>query len=95
MATAKYHVGDRVVLTASLFMVALSLAIFFVFLMFAPPAHGVVPMKKKISVSEQWLATCSRAPRFARPLARAPDALPVLPVGLIELPMPATRRKRA
>jgi hypothetical protein len=64
MAAAKYHVGDRVVLTASLFMVALCLAIVFVFLMFAPPpAHGVTPMKKKISVSEQWLATCSRAPR--------------------------------
>ena len=64
MATAKYHVGDRVVLTASLFMVALCLAIVLVFLMFAPPpAHGVTPMKKKISVSEQWLATCSRAPR--------------------------------
>ena len=97
MATAKYHVGDRVVLTASLFMAALCLAIVLVFLMFAPPpAHGV-PMKQKISVSEQWLATCSRAPRrvFARPLARAPDALDVLPVGLIELPMPATRRKRA
>ena len=39
MATAKYHVGDRVVLTASLFMVALSLAILFVFLMFAPPGR--------------------------------------------------------
>ena len=64
MATAKYHVGDRVVLTVSLFMLALCLAIVSVFLMFAPPsAHGVTPMKKKISVSEQWLATCSRAPR--------------------------------
>jgi hypothetical protein len=63
MATAKYHVGDRVVLTAGLFMVALCLAIVLVFLMFAPPAHGLAPIKKKISVSEQWLATCSRAPR--------------------------------
>jgi len=44
-------------------MVALSLAILFVLLMLAPPAHGVPPMKKKISVSEQWLATCSLSPR--------------------------------
>ena len=63
MATAKYHVGDRVVLTASLFMVALCLAIVLVFLMFAPPAHGVAPIKQKISVREQWLATCSHSPR--------------------------------
>jgi hypothetical protein len=63
MATAKYHVDGRVVFTASLFMVALCLAIVLVFLMFAPPAHGVIPIKKKISVSEQWLATCSRTPR--------------------------------
>src|SRR5262245_54216864 len=63
MAAVKYHVDGRVVLTASLFMLALCLAIFLVFLMFAPPpAHGV-PMKQKISVSEQWLATCSHPPR--------------------------------
>ena len=60
MAAAKYHLGDRVALTASLFMVALCLGIVLVFLMFAPPpAHGVAPM----SVSEQWLATCSHSPR--------------------------------
>src|SRR5262249_35248147 len=61
MAAAKYHLGDRVALTASLFMVALCLGIVLVFLMFVPPpAHGVVaPM----SVSEQWLATCSHSPR--------------------------------
>jgi len=63
MATAKYHVDGRVVFTASLFMVALCLTTVLVFLMFAPPAHGVTPMEKKISVREQWLATCSHSPR--------------------------------
>jgi hypothetical protein len=50
-----------IVLTASLIAGAICLAIVLVFLMFAPPAHGVTPTK--ISVREQWLATCSHSPR--------------------------------
>jgi hypothetical protein len=51
-----------VALTASLIVGAICLAILSAFIVFfAPPAHGVTPTK--ISVSEQWLATCSRSPR--------------------------------
>jgi hypothetical protein len=33
-------------------------------MLFAPPeAHGVERLKQKISVREQWLATCSHSPR--------------------------------
>src|ERR1700730_16040867 len=86
MATAKYHVGDRVedaetgetgtvihppredvaiVLTASLIVAAIGLAILFAFVVFFAPAaaHGVERLKQKISVREQWLATCSHSPR--------------------------------
>src|SRR5262249_19612456 len=54
-----------IVLTASLIVGAICLAILLAFIVFFAPreAHGVTPMKQKINVSEQWLATCSRAPR--------------------------------
>jgi hypothetical protein len=84
MATAKYHVGDRledaetgetstvvhpprehVVLTASLIVAAIGLAILLAFVVFFAPAaaHGVERLKQKISAREQWLATCSHSPR--------------------------------
>src|SRR5262249_5481278 len=54
-----------VVLTASLIVGAIWLAILLAFIVFfAPPeAHGVERLKQKISVREQWLATCSHSPR--------------------------------
>jgi hypothetical protein len=53
------------VLTASLVVGAICLAILLAFIvLFAPPeAHGVERLKQKISVREQWLATCSHSPR--------------------------------
>src|SRR5262245_10100482 len=53
-----------IVLTASLIVGAICLAILLAFVFFAPPeAHGVERLKQKISAREQWLATCSHSPR--------------------------------
>jgi hypothetical protein len=70
-----------IVLTASLIVGAICLAILLAFVVFFAPAaaHGVERLKQKISVREQWLATCSHSPRreecylyatgfYARPL---------------------------
>jgi hypothetical protein len=101
MATAKYHVGDRledaetgtvvtgtvvhppceyVTIVASLIVAAICLAILLAFIVFSAPAeaHGVERLKQKISVREQWLATCSHSPRreecyHMRPGSRTPS----------------------
>jgi hypothetical protein len=53
------------VLTASLVVGAICLAILSAFVVFFAPAgaHGTERLKQKISVREQWLATCSHSPR--------------------------------
>jgi hypothetical protein len=57
--------GIAAMLTAGLVVGAICLAILLAFIvLFAPPeAHGVERLKQKISVREQWLATCSHSPR--------------------------------
>src|SRR5262245_15040706 len=54
-----------IVLTASLIVGAIWLSILLAFIVFFAPreAHGVERLKQKISVREQWLATCSHSPR--------------------------------
>jgi len=54
-----------IIVTASLIVGAICLAILLAFIVFFAPreAHGVERLKQKISVREQWLATCSHSPR--------------------------------
>ena len=56
---------EYVVLTASLIVAAIGLAISLAFIVFFAPAeaHVVERLKQRISVREQWLATCSHSPR--------------------------------
>ena len=56
---------EYVIVTASLIVGAICLAILLAFIVFFAPreAHGVERLKQKISVREQWLATCSHSPR--------------------------------
>src|SRR5262249_35752570 len=73
-------VGARAA-TLGLIVAAIGLAILLAVIVFFTPAaaHGVERLKQKISVREQWLATCSHSPRreecylyatgfYARPL---------------------------
>ena len=52
-------------IVASLIVAAICLAILLAFIVFFAPAeaHGVERLKQRISVREQWLSTCSHAPR--------------------------------
>jgi hypothetical protein len=57
--------GIAAMLTASLIVGAICLAILLAFIVFFAPAgaHGTERLNQKISVREQWLATCSNTPR--------------------------------
>jgi H+/Cl- antiporter ClcA len=56
---------DRLPSPLGLIVAAIGLAILLAVIVFFTPAaaHGVERLKQKISVREQWLATCSHSPR--------------------------------